>query len=84
MADVGGKSGLAAVRGEMSKLTWTGLIGACVMALCCFTPVLPVVLGGLGLTGLLSVVYTDAVLLPLLVGFVALTVFGVWRAKTGR
>lgn len=66
----------------MSKLTWTGLIGAAFMTLCCFTPVLPVVLGGLGLTGVLAVVYTDAVLLPLLAGFVALAAYGVWRGKT--
>ena len=64
-----------------SKLLGFGVVGSVIAALCCFTPLLPVVLGALGLTGLLGVVYTDAVLLPILAGFLILTGYALWRQK---
>ena len=39
------------------------------------------VLGAFGLTGLLGIVYTDAVLLPTLIGFLMLTGYALWRQK---
>ena len=64
-----------------SKLLGFGVVGSVIAALCCFTPLLPVVLGALGLTGLLGVVYTDAVLMPILAGFLILTGYALWRQK---
>lgn len=58
-----------------------GIGGTVLAALCCFTPLLPVVLTGLGLSGAIALVYTDAVLLPLLAGFLALTAYALWRGK---
>ncbi|WP_299376065.1 mercury resistance system transport protein MerF [uncultured Tateyamaria sp.] len=67
-----------------SKLSVLGLGGTIFAALCCFTPILPVVLTALGLTGVLGVVYTDAVLLPLLAGFLILTGYALWPMKSQK
>lgn len=42
----------------------TGLIGSIVLALCCFTPVLVILFGAVGLASLVG--YLDLVLLPAL------------------
>jgi mercuric ion transport protein len=62
-----------------NKLLALGLGGTVLAALCCFTPLLPIVLTALGLTGYLSVVYNDAVLLPILASFLILTGYALWR-----
>lgn len=67
-----------------NKLLALGVGGTILAILCCFTPLLPVVLTALGLTGLLGVVYSDAVLLPILVGFLILTGYAIWRQKTQK
>lgn len=67
-----------------NRLLTFGIGGTILAAACCFTPVLPVVLTALGLTGVLGVVYTDAVLLPLLAGFVILTGVAIWRQTTRK
>lgn len=64
-----------------NKLLALGITGTVLAALCCFTPILPIVLTALGLTGLLGVLYNDAVLLPLLAFFILLTGFTLWRRK---
>jgi mercuric ion transport protein len=64
-----------------SKLLALGIGGTVFAILCCFTPLLPVVLTALGLTGLLGVLYNDAVLLPVLAGFLILTGHALWRQK---
>jgi len=46
------------------KLVITGLIGTAIAALCCFTPVLVILLGAVGLSAWIG--YLDAVLLPAL------------------
>ena len=61
-----------------NKLLALGLGGSTLAALCCFTPVLPIVLTALGLTGLQGVLYNDAVLLPMLAGFLILTGYALW------
>ena len=45
-------------------LAWFGGLGTIVGLLCCFTPVLPIVLTAIGAAGLIDVLYRDAVLLP--------------------
>ena len=52
-----------------NKLLVLGVGGTILAILCCFTPLLPIVLTALGLTGLLGFLYNDAVLLPILAGF---------------
>ena len=53
--------------------------GTVLVALCCFTPILVVLLGTLGLTALTG--YLDYVLLPARVFFIGLTCYAVWRKK---
>ena len=67
-----------------SKLLAVGLAGTVLAALCCFTPLLPVVLTAFGLSGLLGVLYNDAVLLPMLAGFLILTGYAIWLQKKQR
>jgi hypothetical protein len=64
-----------------NKLLALGVGGTILAILCCFTPLLPILLTALGLTGLLGVVYKDAVLLPILAGFLILTGYALWRRK---
>lgn len=64
-----------------NKLLALGLGGTLFAILCCFTPLLPIVLTALGLTGLLGVIYNDAVLLPMLAGFLLLTGYALWRKQ---
>ena len=62
-----------------TTLVRTGIIGTVIAALCCFTPVLVVLLGGVGLSALAG--YLDIVLLPALAFFVGLTLYAVYRRK---
>lgn len=59
------------------KLLRAGLIGSVVAALCCFTPLLVILLGALGLSAWLA--WLDFVLLPALVLFILMTIYAVWR-----
>src|SRR3546814_7303546 len=53
------------------KLLGIGIVGSVVAALCCFTPILVVLLGAVGLSAMLG--WLDYVLLPSLVFFLGLT-----------
>jgi len=57
----------------------TGIIGAVIAALCCFTPILVVLLGVVGLSAMVG--YLDYVLLPSLAFFVLLTIYALWRRQ---
>ena len=59
------------------KLLKFGVIGTVIAALCCFTPVLVILFGVVGLSA--AVGYLDYVLFPALAIFVALTVYALWR-----
>ena len=61
------------------NLLRVSVIGTVLVALCCFTPVLVILLGAVGLVALTS--YLDYVLLPALVFFIGLTCYAVWRKK---
>jgi mercuric ion transport protein len=63
-----------------SRLLQVGIIGSVVAALCCFTPVLVVLLGAIGLSAPVGVL--DYVLSPVLAMFVAITVYALWKRKT--
>lgn len=56
-----------------------GVVGSVIAALCCFTPVLIVLLGAVGLSALVG--YLDYVLLPALIIFVLITLYALWRRK---
>lgn len=60
-------------------LLTTGVVGTVLAALCCFTPVLVVVLGAVGLSAVVG--YLDVVLLPALAIFVGITLVALWRRK---
>jgi len=61
------------------RLLITGIIGTVITALCCFTPVLAVLFGLLGLSAVLG--WIDIVLLPALAFFIGLTIYAVWRRQ---
>ncbi len=56
-----------------------GLIGTVIVALCCFTPVLVILLGAVGLSALLG--WLDYVLLPALAVFIGITLYALWRRR---
>lgn len=57
----------------------TGIIGTLVAAVCCFTPVLVVLLGVAGLSAWLG--WLDYVLLPALVLFLAVTAYAIVQRR---
>ncbi len=59
-----------------------GVLGTVVAALCCFTPVLVILLGAVGLSALTG--YLDYVLIPAIVAFICLTIYAVWRQRRTR
>ena len=61
------------------NLLTTGIIGTVIAALCCFTPVLVILFGAVGLSSIVG--YLDLVLLPALAFFVLLTIYAVWRRQ---
>jgi len=64
---------------DPKTLLRASLIGTVIVALCCFTPILVVLLSAVGLAALTG--YLDYVLLPALIIFIALTVYALWRKK---
>ena len=60
----------------------TGIIGTIVAALCCFTPVLVILFGAMGLAAWVG--YLDYVLLPTLVFFIGFTVYALIRRNKGQ
>lgn len=62
-----------------SSLLRTGIVGTVVAAICCFTPVLVVLLGVVGLSAALG--WLDYVLFPVLAIFVAITIYALYRRR---
>lgn len=61
------------------RLISGGIIGSVVAALCCFTPLLAVFFGAVGLSAWLG--YADYVLIPALAFFVLLIGYGIYRQR---
>jgi mercuric ion transport protein len=61
------------------RLLLTGVIGTIVAAICCFTPILVILLSTLGLSA--AVGYLDFVLFPALAIFLAITGYALWRRR---
>lgn len=57
----------------------TSLLGTALVALCCFTPILVILLGAIGLSAWVG--YLDYVLLPALGVMLGLTVLFYWRYR---
>jgi mercuric ion transport protein len=57
----------------------TGITGSVIAAICCFTPVLAITLGVVGLSAWLG--WIDYVLLPALALFLGITAYGLWRRQ---
>jgi len=75
---------LHAFKVELSKMTTKpllkiGIVGTVLAALCCFTPVLAVLLVSVGLSA--AVGYLDLVLIPALLIFVGITLYALWRTR---
>jgi mercuric ion transport protein len=64
---------------NQNKLLRIGVAGTVVAALCCFTPILVILLGTIGLASLVG--YLDYVLFPALAFFLALTIYALWRRQ---
>jgi len=62
-----------------AKLIGTGVAGAVLSMMCCFTPVLAIVLGALGLTAFVAKL--DYVLIPVFVASIALVLFALIRRR---
>lgn len=64
------------------KLLCTGAAGSIIAALCCFTPLLVVVLSGVGLSAWLG--WIDYVLFPALAIFLAITAYALYAGTSKR
>lgn len=64
---------------DPKTLLRAGMIGTVLVALCCFTPVLVVLLGVVGLSALTG--YLDLVLLPALAIFIGLTIYAIGKKR---
>ena len=62
---------------SLNGLLRLGIIGSGIAALCCFTPVLVIVLGAAGLGA--AIAYLDMILLPLLAIFLGVTGFALYQ-----
>ena len=62
-----------------SRLLRVGIVGSVVAALCCFTPVLTLLLAAVGAAAVIG--YLDYVLLPALVVFGMITVYALMRRR---
>ncbi len=61
------------------RLMITGVIGSVIAALCCFTPVLVVLFGAVGLGAMIG--YLDYVLFPALGIFIIVTMYVIIKRK---
>lgn len=66
---------------ESKSLLRVGVIGTVITALCCFTPILLILFGTVGLAAFTG--YLDYVLLPALAAFVGLTLYALRRKQKG-
>ncbi|PCI52875.1 MAG: hypothetical protein COB36_14305 [Alphaproteobacteria bacterium] len=64
---------------NIRSLLGVSIVGTVIAALCCFTPVLVVLLGVVGLSAMVG--YLDYVLLPALGFFVLLTIYALWQRR---
>ncbi|MCR9237992.1 MAG: mercury resistance system transport protein MerF [Alphaproteobacteria bacterium] len=63
-----------------NRLLKIGIVGTIIAALCCFTPLLVILLGALGLSAMVG--YLDVVLLPALGIFILITLYALWKRRS--
>jgi mercuric ion transport protein len=61
------------------KLIGTGIVGAAIAAVCCFTPALVLLAAAIGVSAWLA--WADYVVMPALVMFVAITIYALYRRR---
>jgi mercuric ion transport protein len=66
---------IAPNRADRTRLK-VGIIGSVITAICCFTPILVIILGIVGLSAVVG--WLDVVLLPALFAFLGITVYALW------
>ena len=66
---------------KSTTLLKTGIIGSVIAALCCFTPILVILFGVVGLSSLIG--YLDYVLLPTLGIFICITIYAIMVRANG-
>jgi len=64
---------------KRSTLLKTGIIGTVIAALCCFTPLLVILFGAVGLAAWVG--HLDAVIMPALAFFLFLTVYAYMKKE---
>jgi mercuric ion transport protein len=57
-----------------------GIIGTVIAAICCFTPVLVILLATVGLSAVLG--WLDFVLIPALLIFMGITAYALWKRRS--
>jgi mercuric ion transport protein len=67
---------------QNSTILKTGVTGSVIAAICCFTPVLVLALGAVGLSAWLG--WIDYVLFPALAFFLGLTSYGLWQRQRAQ
>lgn len=67
---------------DKDRLLKVGIVGTIIAALCCFTPVLVILFGVVGLSAIVG--YLDFVLLPALAILLALTGYALWRKQQNK
>lgn len=55
----------------------TGVVGSIIVAVCCFTPLLVILVAAVGLSAIVG--WLDYALFPALALFVAITIYAFWR-----
>jgi len=67
---------------DPGRLMCYSAAGAAIVAVCCFTPILVILLGAVGLAAWVG--YLDLVLLPALALLVGLTIFAWWQWRRDK
>ena len=57
-----------------------GIIGTVIAAICCFTPILVILLATVGLSAVLG--WLDFVLIPTLLIFMGITAYALWKRRS--
>ncbi len=57
-----------------------GIIGTVIAAICCFTPILVILLATVGLSAVLG--WLDFVLIPALLIFMGITAYALWKRRS--
>ncbi|WP_349409822.1 mercury resistance system transport protein MerF [Pseudalkalibacillus sp. SCS-8] len=69
-------------RKKSKRLLTGGIIGTITILICCFTPVLVILFGAVGLSFLIG--YLDLIVFPALGIFIGLTIFAYSKYKKGE